>query len=140
MVKFILFVLGIAAIVALGLMINNQSSPPAVRPVDQIEEFRIFALGRVEGITSEIELRPQLAGRIVELPIEEGQLVEEGQTLLVLDDQQFRFEVALATAEVELAKATLAHLVNGAHPQERAEAAALYRAKLGELDLAFLLD
>ena len=134
--KFILFAVGITAVVAMGVIINVQSNPPAVRPVDHVKEFRIFALGRVEGITSEIELRPQLAGRIVELPIEEGQLVEKGQILLVLDDQQHRFKVALATAEVELAKANLAHLVNGAHPQERAEAAALYRAKLGELDLA----
>ena len=136
MVKFVLFALGIAVIVATGMMIDAQSSPPAVRQVDQAAEFRIFALGRVEGITSEIELRSQLTGRIVELPITEGQFVEQGELLLVLDDQQHLYQVALATAEVELSRANLAHLVNGAHPQERAEAAALYRAKLGELDLA----
>ena len=136
MVKYVLFALGIAAVVAMGMMIDVQSSPPAVRQVDQAEEFRIFALGRVEGITSEIELRSQLAGRIVELPISEGQFVEKGEVLLALDDQQHLCEVALATAEVELARANLAHLVNGAHPQERAEAAAMCRAKQGELDLA----
>ena len=136
MVKYILFALGIAAVVAMGMIIDAQSSPPAVRQVDLADKFRIFALGRVEGITSEIELRSQLAGRILELPIKEGQFVQAGKVLLVLDDQQYSFEVDLATAEVELARATLTHLVNGAHPQERAEAAALYRARLGELDLA----
>ena len=57
------------------------------------------------------------------------------QVLLALDDQQQLGEVELATAEVELAQANLAHLVNGAHPQERAEVAAMYRAKQGELDI-----
>jgi multidrug resistance efflux pump len=136
MVKYVLFALGIAAVVAMGMIIDAQSSPPAVRQVDQADEFRIFALGRVEGATPEIELRSQLTGRIVGLPVKEGQFVEQGEVLLVLDDQQHQFEVALATAEVELAWANLAHLVNGAHPHERAEAAALYRAKLGELNLA----
>jgi multidrug resistance efflux pump len=136
MVKVVLFALGITAIITMGIMIDAQSSPPAVRPVNQAKEVRIFALGRVEGITSEIELRSQLDGRIVELPIKEGQFVEQGAVLLVLDDQQYVYGVALATAEVELARANLAYLVNGAHPQERAEAIALYRAKLGKLDLA----
>jgi multidrug resistance efflux pump len=136
MAKYVWFALGITAVVAMGVMIDAQSGPPAVHRADQAREFRIFALGRVEGLTSEIELRSQLTGRIVELPIREGQCVEEGEVLLGLDDQQHRYEVALATAEVELARANLAHLVNGAHPQERAEAAAMYRAKVGEFDLA----
>ena len=136
MIKFILFALGISAVIAMGMIIDAQSSPPAVRQVDHAQEFRIFALGRVEGLTPEIELRPQLTGRIVELPIKEGQFVEKGAVLLALDDQEYRYDVALATAEVELARATLDHLVNGAHPQERAEADALYRAKLGELNRA----
>ncbi len=136
MVKYVLFSLGIAAVIVMGVMIDMQSSPPTIRQTDQAEEYRIFALGRVEGITPEIELRPQLAGRIVELPVKEGQFVEQGQVLLVLDDRQHRCEVALATATVELAQASLAHLINGAHPQDRAAAAALHRAKLGELDLA----
>ncbi len=136
MLKYVLFALGIAAVIAMGMIIDAQSSPPVFRQEDQNEEFRIFALGRVEGITSEIELRSQLTGRIVELPVKEGQFVEKGEVLLALDEQQHLYEVALATAELELAKANLAHLVSGAHPQERAEAAALHRAKEGELDLA----
>lgn len=136
MLKFFLFALGIAAVVAMGMMIDAQSSPPVVRQADQSGEFRIFALGRVEGITPEIELRSQLTGRISDLPVDEGQFVEQGEVLLILDDRQHLYEVALATAEVELARASLAYLMNGAHPQERAEAAALYRAKLSELDQA----
>ena len=136
MVKYALFALGIAAVVAMGIVLDAQSSPPAVRQVGQAEEFRIFALGRVEGITSEIELRSQLTGRIAQLPIKEGQFVEQGEVLLVLDAQQHQFEVALATAEVELARATLDYLRKGAHPQERAEALALYQAKSEEFNLA----
>lgn len=138
MVKYVLFALGIVAVVAMGMMIDAQSSPPTFRPENQAEEFRIFALGRVEGITQEIELRPQLTGRIVELHVREGQFVEQGDVLLRLDDQQYWYEVALAAAEVDLAQADLLRRINGAHPQERIEAAALHRAKLGELRRAEL--
>lgn len=136
MLKYVLFAASITAVVAIGLMIDAQSGAPVVPPKVGADEFRIFALGRVEGVTPEIELRSELAGRIAELPVKEGEFVTKGKVLLVLDDQQYLHEVALATAEVELAKANLAHRVHGAHPQERAEAAALYRAKLGQLDLA----
>jgi HlyD family secretion protein len=123
----------VAAVAALGVAIDVQSSAPVVRPDRPADSSQIFASGRIEGATAEIELRPQLAGRITQAPIGEGQVVNEGQLLLRLDDQQYCQEMALATAELGLADAQLERLLNGAHPQQRSEAAALYHAREAEL-------
>ncbi len=138
MLKYLLLSMGVTLVVILGLLLDAQSRPVVVRSATPLTEFRVFALGRVEGATQEIKLRPQLTGRIVELLAEEGQFVEEGQTLLQLDDERYGHEVALATALLDLAKARLERLINGARPEERAEAAALYEAKQAELERAQL--
>ncbi len=96
----------------------------------------ISAVGRIEGASIEIELRPELAGRIAQVLVHEGQTVEAGAVLLRLDDRQYRQEVALAEAELALTRAELERLVNGAHKQQRLEAAALCQAKQAELDQA----
>jgi multidrug resistance efflux pump len=135
--KLLLIGVALATIVtALGVAIDIQSSAPIVRPTRSSEPDRIFASGRIEGAASEIELRPQLTGRIVQAPIVEGRVVDEGEILLQLDDRQYREEVALATADLNLAEAKLERLLNGAHPQQRSEAAAQCRAREAELALA----
>ena len=126
----------VAAVAALGVAIDIQSSTPVVRPERPASSSQIFASGRIEGATSEIELRPQLAGRITQVPVGEGQMVNEGDLLLQLDDQQYRQEMALAAAELALAEAQLERLLNGAHPQQRNEAAALCQAREAELKRA----
>jgi len=138
MKKLILLTVGVIAIVALGLMIDAHSRTPTDRPAENREPPTVFALGRVEGVTPEIELRPRQSGRVVEVAVCEGQVVEEGQVLLRLDDQHLRYEVALAAAQLELAQAKLQRLLNGVHPQQRSEAAALYRAKMAQLKRAEL--
>ena len=132
--RFILLAAGVTVVVVLGLLIDAQSRTPVDRPAGQSEPQTIFASGRIEGTTPEIELRPRLSGRIVELLVEEGQVVRKGVVLLRLDDEQYRHQVALAAAELALAEAQLDRLLNGARSQQRAEAAALYRAKLAELE------
>ncbi|MEE8450710.1 MAG: HlyD family efflux transporter periplasmic adaptor subunit [Thermoguttaceae bacterium] len=138
MTKYILVILGVTAIVALGMMIDAQSSTPTTRSAESLEPTAIFALGRIEGRTPEVELRPRLAGRVVEVLVEEGQFVEQGQVILRLDDEQYQHEASLATAQFNLARAQLGRLVNGAHLQERAEAKAMYDAKQAELERAQL--
>ena len=136
MTKFVAIIAGLTLVGVLGLVIDAHSRVPAVRPEIPPGECTIFATGRVEGATPEIELRLQLPGRVEELPAREGQLVEKGDLLVRLDDRQYREGVALAAAELALAQAQLGRLVNGARPQEVAEAAALHRARLAETELA----
>jgi len=138
MKKLVLLAAGVIAIVALGLMIDAHSRTPTERPAEHREPPTVFALGRVEGVTPEIELRPRQSGRVVEVAVCEGQLVEAGQLLLRLDDQHLRHEVALAAAQLELAQAKLQRLLNGAHRHQRTEAAALCRAKMVQYERAEL--
>jgi HlyD family secretion protein len=126
----------LGAIAVLGVTIDVQSRAPIVHPNRSAEPSLIFASGRIEGTTPEIELRPQLAGRIAQVQVCESQVVNEGDILLQLDDQQYRQETALAAAELVLAEAQLDRLLNGAHPQQRSEAAALCRAREAELKRA----
>jgi HlyD family secretion protein len=136
--RFFLLPAGVSLVVLLGLLIDAQSRTPVRRPAARSEPARIFAPGRIEGTTPEVELRPRVPGRIVEIRVEEGQRVRKGDVLLRLDDEQGRHQVAMAAAELALAEAQLERLVHGARPQQRAEAAALYQAKLAELERAEL--
>jgi len=133
-----LMILGVASIVALGMLIDARSSTPTKRSADSLNPNVVFALGRIEGRTPEVELRSRLAGRVTEVLVEEGQFVEQGQIILRLDDEQYRYEVNLAAAQLKLAQATRDRLINGAHLQERAEAEAMYSAKQAELQRAQL--
>jgi ABC exporter DevB family membrane fusion protein len=138
MTKFAMLTAGVVLVAGLGFVLDAQSRVRVVRSEPSGESETIFAVGRVEGATPEIELRPRLAGRIVELLVQEGQFVEKGAVLLRLDDQQYRHEVALAAAELDLAEARLERLLNGARAQQRTEAAALCRAKQADLERAEL--
>ncbi len=126
------------AIVGLSVAIDIQSRSPSQRPPQDNGPRLICASGRIEGATPEVKLRPQLAGRIAKIAIKEGQLVRAGDVLLELDDSEYVQEAAVAEAEFHLAEARLERLVHGAHVKQRAEAAALYRAKLAELERAKL--
>ncbi len=123
----------IGATVILGLAIDVQSRAPVIRSDHASEPTLIFASGRIEGATPEIELRPQLAAQIARVLVCEGQVVNEGDVLIQLDDRQYCQEMALANAELVLAEAQLERLINGAHPQQRNEAAAFCRAREAEL-------
>jgi HlyD family secretion protein len=70
---------------------------------------RVTATGFVEPRTS-VDISADVSGRIVELNVEEGDDVEEGDLLLVIDQQRFRAAVsrsraALAEAEAREAQA-----------------------------------
>lgn len=56
----------------------------------------------------DIEIRPQIQGKIVELRVTEGQKVSRGQTLFVIDPEPYRAALAQAEAQVKAAQAALA--------------------------------
>lgn len=126
------------AVAVLGAVIDAQSRVPVRHSEIPAEPSRIFAVGRVEGATREIELRTQLLGRIIAVPVREGQQVQQGEVLLQLDDAQYRFELAQAEAELAQAQAQLQRLLAGARAEERRQSAAKHRAKLAELERAEL--
>ena len=136
MLRIVIPAAGVAIVVAMGLAIDSRSRAPAEVSQADPAKYRIFAPGRVEGVTPEIELRPQTGGRVVAIAVSEGEFVQPGAVLMRLDDQVQRHEVALAASELERAKAQFERLENGARAEERAEAEALYRARLADMERA----
>ena len=137
------FVLPLAVLVGIVLLMVFSDGPSSVttQPISHVSSestTRIFAPGRIEGARLEVELRPELSGRLAEVSVSEGQRVQQGQVLLRLDSDQYKHELALADANVRLAQAEKARLENGSRVEERREADSLYRAKLAALDQAEL--
>ncbi|WP_170937129.1 MULTISPECIES: efflux RND transporter periplasmic adaptor subunit [Rhodomicrobium] len=64
---------------------------------------RVTAVGSLSANESVI-IRPEVAGRVVEIGFEEGRPVAKGAVLLKLDDSLNKAEVAEAAARLELAK------------------------------------
>ncbi len=67
----------------------------------------VSATGHIEPKTH-VDITTDVAGRIIELPVEEGQDVEEGDLLLQIDPALFRAAVNRAEAGVAQARASLA--------------------------------
>jgi len=118
------------------VLIDVKSSPPLSVPGRAPMPPGVYAIGVVEGRTPDIELRPEASGRVVDVLVREGQLVQQGQVLLRLDDRTQQAKLAASLASLHLAQAQLERLVNGARPAERQEARALLAAKLAQLNQA----
>lgn len=74
-------------------------------------------LGYVEGETSLIA--PPIAGRLIERPVERGQLVKKGDCLFVIDPVVAKAEVARAEATLAEAKARYENMLTGKRQEEQ---------------------
>jgi multidrug resistance efflux pump len=83
----------------------------------------ITASGFIEA--EEVAIAAEVGGRIAEVLVAEGDVVEAGQVLIRLDDRIAQAQVALAQAGVEVAQAQLARARAGARPEEIRRARAL---------------
>lgn len=79
---------------------------------------RVTATGFVEPRTS-VDISADVSGRIVELNIEEGDDVEEGELMLVIDQQRFRAALNRARASLLDARAREAQARSGYEQAER---------------------
>ncbi|WP_164103308.1 HlyD family secretion protein [Candidatus Laterigemmans baculatus] len=95
---------------------------------------RIYAPGRVEGQTPEVELHATVTERVLRIEIEEGDFVQPGQILIRLDDERYRAEEQLAEAGLRLAEARLERLLNGARASEIEAARSVHQARAAEHD------
>lgn len=136
-----LFLLGTLGLLAAGsLWLHAQSRPPIrpPRPVSDAQPRSIFAPGVVEGASRQIDLRLEVAGRVAQVAVQEGDFVEAGALLVQLDDATQRHQLAMLQAELAGAQAQLQRLENGAHPHERKEAQAWLAAREARLKHAEL--
>lgn len=137
MLQYVSAAVLLTLLVGSALMIDRRSAPvsatgtaiPTSRPAS-----RIYALGIVEGRTEAVELQPELAGRVAEVLVCEGDWVEKGEVLVRIDARQQAQQVAICEANLCLAQANLDRLINGARDSERREALALLAVKKSRLD------
>ena len=138
--KFLLPASASIVVVALVIGLESRSSFLASEPRDPAPHAKamagIFAPGRVEGASRELELRSALLGRVANIAVKEGDWVAKGHLLLHTDQGQYLAAVHLAEAQVRAAEAEHARLISGSHEQERRHAAGNHEAKVAQLQQA----
>lgn len=72
----------------------------------------------------QILVSPQVSGRVVQLNFEEGQRVQQGEVLAVLDDTEYKAEYERALADVKVAQERLTEALEGNRPEEISQAEA----------------
>lgn len=83
-----------------------------------------------------VYVAPVSTGRIVEMPVEEGESVAAGSVLFRLDDSQQQASLAAAEARSAAARATLANLTTGSRSEELDVIRATLRKAEADLDMA----
>jgi HlyD family secretion protein len=100
----------LAAIIAAGVYLYprlNTKKPPA---------NEIVLSGNIEAHESLVSFKVQ--GRIIDLPVEEGQSVESGALLAKLEDADYRQKVRIDEANVKVRQSDLALALAGTRSQE----------------------
>lgn len=80
--------------------------------------------GRVEPLSEDIKVGSEINGKLKSVLVEEGDHVRRGQMLGVLENDDYRAQVASAEADLAEKEAALRKIVNGARSEERREARA----------------
>lgn len=139
----LVLVLGCVAVAGgIGFSLSPRATAPAVIPapvtVSLVERravpVLIRAAGQVRSLHS-VEVRAQIDGLLVELPVQEGQIVRRGDLLARIDDRAIlaaleQAQAQVAVAEAHLARAVLDQQAPAGHPaqtqdQQRAQVSQL---------------
>src|SRR5262249_24652691 len=115
-------VLAAGAVGSVGFAQTPTSKSGVVRV--SIDSGVVAAPGRVEPRSGEITLSSEISGRIAKINVQEGDKVKTGQVVAELQNSVQLARVAEAEALVTQKDAELRRVTNGAHEQERREAAA----------------
>ena len=101
---------------------DSESSESGSSPIS-VSSIAVSATGEVVP-AEEATLAFQISGPVVEILVEEGDLVQEGDVLIRLDTSLLQADVDKAQAGVDLALANLERLIVGPYPEQVAEAEA----------------
>jgi multidrug resistance efflux pump len=131
MKKALLTVVVLGTLTAVGsrLALKAETDRPEVRSIRSAVLDQVAANGIVEGTQPEMALRPEVAGTLATVCVRENQDVAKGQVLVELHNESQKQQVALAQAEVAVARAQLERLKNGERAERRKAAAAVEDAK-----------
>lgn len=110
MKRLIAIVIVLAALVAAGVYLYPRLTK------DEKPQNELVLSGNIETHESLVSFKVQ--GRIVELPVEEGQSVEKGTLLARLDDADYQQRVRIDEASVHVRQSNLALTLAGTREQE----------------------
>ncbi len=137
--------LGVIAVVigglglAVSLLLSRRPSEIREGAVEQVIAqtitLRIRASGSVVPIQS-VNISPKQAGRLVELLVEQGDRISQGQIIARMDDSGIVPQVLQARAAVAAASANLDRLRNGSRREDILSARARLEATKARLELA----
>jgi RND family efflux transporter MFP subunit len=110
----VLVLFGWQLFVKIGATREEVSKPAAARPVTvevaAVKQADIQDVGVFTGSllpASRFVLAPKIAGRLDSILVNIGDLVEPGQLVAVLDDEEYRQQVVQAGAELDVARASV---------------------------------
>lgn len=112
----ILAVVVLLAVVAWAILTRGFAGMWSGRADAAVAGTAISASGTIEG--EEVIISAEVAGRVRELPIEEGSAVTQGAVVARLDDTLLAAQLQQARAAVEVAQASAALMRAGARPEE----------------------
>jgi len=112
-VIILLLIIIISAIIIYLLYVNGASNNQNTIPIT----------GNIE--VTDTELSFMVAGRLKDRLVSEGEIIQTGQVIALLEDAEFAQKVALQKAKVLAAQAALDELIAGSRPEEIAQAQAL---------------
>src|SRR5918912_38348 len=122
--ELLLVLSALIALIAFGY-IYFSASPKTVAVAEVKTESGAAAGGTVLTVSGYVVAHHKIAvgakvmGRVAWIGVEKGDRVEQGQTLVRLEDQEFRAQVAQARANLAAAQARLDQLRAGSRPQEK---------------------
>lgn len=109
MKRMVLIILGTLAVMAGGYLYVRSAT-------NQAADTTLRISGNIEAHESVVSFKVQ--GRIVELPVQEGQYVKHGDLLARLDDDDYRQQVSVEEATMRTREAELKLAVAGSRVQE----------------------
>lgn len=110
--KKLWIITGIALIIIILIIFNivkNMDKSKGVL-VEKVEKGNITSIVSGPGVVTpktEVEISPYVTGKIVEIAVEEGQEVKEGDLLIQIDDIQYGADVNIAKSQVQQTETTL---------------------------------
>jgi len=92
----------------------------------------IEASGTIEG--TEFRVATEVAGRILSIACDEGTLVKEGDTLIVIDDTEYRIQLRQSVASAEVAEAGYRLALEGSRKEDILQAEAAFDAAKADFE------
>jgi multidrug resistance efflux pump len=97
---------------------NVIPSEAEAEAIPTLRQRRIICQGRVEAIHGKVDVMAQLSGELLEVCVKEGDRVEKGDLLARIDDRRAADQVAIAEANLDVARAELDRVLAGTGEEE----------------------